>query len=485
LYRWLPWLLLAGVAGCGNLPQLRTASDPHATRCERAFDAVDQAVAAARVQDAESTRVPGFPYLRVSRFLASFRHELADTDWRAWTEAGLRLDRAARAVEVAQFDPETRIQLQTEIDTLTDCGTALRDRDLASPSRRAALAEAAVVPDDYATGLRVAGLYWLTRWPFAWGVQRYQAGVLQTFATPLAMLPLDGQWVRHAPAAGPAQDVASALARVQQAGARFQPLDPGDVSSVLAAHAPVFEVDEAVPEDRMGTVQLGAAGQPVVATDAATVYGRIAFTRFDGRVLPQAVYTAWFPARPKTGPLDLLGGEFDALVWRVTLSEDGRPLVYDSMHACGCYHQFFPTPRLAAREPPVSLDEWALVPQSLPMIDTGQRLRLRVASRTHYLLRVQIDEVNGVKAHDGALRRYTLRPEDELRSLSGPTGQTRSLYGPDGIVPGSERGERYLFWPMGVREPGAMRQWGRHATAFVGRRHFDDPALLDRYFRPR
>lgn len=26
------------------------------------------------------------------------------------------------------------------------------------------------------------------------------------------------------------------------------------------------------------------------------------------------------------------------------------------------------------------------------------------------------------------------------------------------------------------------RQWGRHATAFVGRRHFDDPLLLDRYF---
>jgi hypothetical protein len=49
-------------------------------------------------------------------------------------------------------------------------------------------------------------------------------------------------------------------------------------------------------------------------------------------------------------------------------------------------------------------------------------------------------------------------------------------------VPGSERGERWLFWPMGVPEPGAMRQWGRHATAFVGRRHFDDPWLLERYF---
>jgi hypothetical protein len=27
-----------------------------------------------------------------------------------------------------------------------------------------------------------------------------------------------------------------------------------------------------------------------------------------------------------------------------------------------------------------------------------------------------------------------------------------------------------------------MRQWGRHAVAFVGRRHFDDPLYMDRMF---
>jgi hypothetical protein len=56
------------------------------------------------------------------------------------------------------------------------------------------------------------------------------------------------------------------------------------------------------------------------------------------------------------------------------------------------------------------------------------------------------------------------------------------MFRPDGIVPGSGRGERFWFWPMGVPEAGSMRQWGRHATAFVGRRHFDDPGLLERYF---
>jgi len=39
-----------------------------------------------------------------------------------------------------------------------------------------------------------------------------------------------------------------------------------------------------------------------------------------------------------------------------------------------------------------------------------------------------------------------------------------------------------LFWPMGIDSPGAMRQWGRQPTAFVGRRHFDDADLLERRF---
>ena len=56
------------------------------------------------------------------------------------------------------------------------------------------------------------------------------------------------------------------------------------------------------------------------------------------------------------------------------------------------------------------------------------------------------------------------------------------MFGPDGLVAGTERGERFLFWPMGIRSAGAMRQWGRHATAFVGRRHFDDADLIERRF---
>lgn len=74
-------------------------------------------------------------------------------------------------------------------------------------------------------------------------------------------------------------------------------------------------------------------------------------------------------------------------------------------------------------------------------------------------------------------------PTDELRSLLRPGGGSASIFEPgDGLVAGTERPERFLFWPMGIASAGAMRQWGHHATAFVGRRHFDDADLLEKRF---
>ena len=99
-----------------------------------------------------------------------------------------------------------------------------------------------------------------------------------------------------------------------------------------------------------------------------------------------------------------------------------------------------------------------------------------IAARTHYIEQVAI--ARGAES----LVRYAFRPYDELRSLPRAGGASASVFGPDGLIAGTERLERFLFWPMGISSPGAMRQWGRHATAFVGRRHFDDADLLERRF---
>jgi hypothetical protein len=211
-----------------------------------------------------------------------------------------------------------------------------------------------------------------------------------------------------------------------------------------------------------------------------TVYWRLVHTLYAGQVLTQLVYTLWFPERPARGAFDILAGTLDGLVWRVTLAPDGEPVLHDSMHPCGCYHMFFPAPRAALKDLPAGNDEWAFVPAAAPALAEGQRLRLRVQSATHYLTGIAVDD--GARGGGSV---YTLRDEHELRALPLPQGGSRSLYGPDALVAGTQRAERFLFWPMGIPSAGAMRQWGHHATAFLGRRHFDDADLIERRFTLR
>jgi hypothetical protein len=191
--------------------------------------------------------------------------------------------------------------------------------------------------------------------------------------------------------------------------------------------------------------------------------------------LVQLIYTIWFSERPRESALDLLSGRLDGLVFRVTLDPKGLPLVYDTIHPCGCYHMFFPTARVAVKPSPQPGIEWAFVPAILPAVEPVHRIVISVASRSHYIVNLRFD--SGAR---GTVYRFS--DDDELRALPTIEGTTRSAFGPDGIVPGTERGERMLFWPTGVDDTGAMRQWGKHATAFLGRRHFDDPDLIERRF---
>jgi hypothetical protein len=228
---------------------------------------------------------------------------------------------------------------------------------------------------------------------------------------------------------------------------------------------------------------IGNVGTPAPQVDLAraVVYQRLAYTRYQGQTLLQLVYSVWFPERPRSSALDLLSGTLDSVVLRVTLDARGAPLLVDSIHSCGCYHMFFTTPRVTPRPAPQARMEWAFVAATLPTLSAGQRVRVRLASGSHYVVGLQ----PAAASEGGPFTPYTLLDDAPLRTLpvtDGPPGSTRSAFWPNGIVPGTERGERIVFWPMGIDSPGAMRQWGRQPTAFVGRRHFDDADLLELRF---
>ena len=457
------------------------------SQCDAWLVAIDGAVTRAGVNDAGAYRVPGFPYLRVDRFTASFAGQALDDEglFAAWAGAARALDRDGRDVELRNLPPAGLVEIGADTREAAAarteaCANELMASDLAQPTLRKLAIANAHVPDDYIDRNRLIGLYPLARPFFAAGVDQWHLEAIGAFRDYAANRLPRPDVMRYAPSAGmllSREDVAALLARAPRDHLGRVLPSPAELDRLFASYAPVFEVEFGGGFDAIGEIAWRTGAHPSVDTSRPVVYRRLAYTRYGGEVLPQLVYTAWFPERPSTSVVDILAGKLDGVVFRVTLSRDGSPLVYDSIHPCGCYHMFFPTARVRELPSPRPGDEWSFAPAPAPALEGAQRIVLHLQSRTHYLTGISADA-------DGTSVAYTFADDDSLRSLPLPGGGRRSIYGADGLVAGSERPERMLFWPMGVPSAGTMRQWGHNATAFLGRRHFDDADLIERRFAP-
>ncbi len=506
--------VLAGVVLVGCAAPVPSATGVRgAPGCDVFADAIDDAVRVAGTGDAQVSRVAGARWLRTDRFAASFADEALGPDARrAWLERLRDADADARRVEVANLPSPARDALAatarivpgspgtvtptgahatgspsapqaTPADAMhavaaavARCGRAEVDAVDADPGALARIRAAARVPDDYVGWQRALGVYPIAALPFAVGVRREEAATVAAFARHAGRVAAGTTVFAPRRPVGGAPD--GTIPPIPPRDALDVPrLDAAARAALLAAHAPLWALEGDGEDDRFGALVLGDDGRARVDPARPIVHSRIAFTRWEGRVRVQLVYAVWFPRRAPARALDPLAGHLDGVLLRLTLDETGRVAMVDSIHACGCWHVFVPVGPWRVRPPPVPGDEWALVPARLDAVPPGARVRVRLASRTHAL--EGIDVATSVPPTAAG---YTLVDDDALRTLPHPRGGTRSLYDPRGLVPGTERGERWLFWPMGVLEPGAMRQWGRHATAFVGRRHFDEADLLERRF---
>lgn len=465
-------LLLAGCATVGKPPAGDMLPD-----CRGLYREVDAAIERAGVRDHGPSLVDGFPYLRTTRLLASFRDGLTEPgQWAAWAGHMAALDAQARALELHNLSaPVPGRRNDTLPDELDLCRERLLAADLAQPERRAALRDAARVADDYVTWWRVAGLYPLTAIIVSANIEGWHAETRDTFSTPLTALQVAGGVVRWATPSATSLQAPLDPAQVDEILRRS--LDPlgipqpaaADLDRLFDTFAPVWEVDVADDDDRIGMLRWNSG--PVVDVAHPTLYRKVSHTRFGDRVLLQLNYIVWFPARSGN---DIYAGRLDGINWRVTLGPDGEPWLYDVIHNCGCYHEFFPGSHLRLRSDlPTGYFEPPLLPQAAP---EQRPLVLRIAHRHHLIQRIYHDPASPLAAQPMAWEDY-----DALRSLPADGGY-RSLFGEYGLIAGTERPERFILWPMGIRSPGAMRQWGHHATAFVGRRHFDDPFLIESLF---
>ncbi|HTY67390.1 MAG TPA: hypothetical protein VMH36_12115 [Alphaproteobacteria bacterium] len=461
-----------------------TSPVPVVQTCATWFAEADAAIDDAGVRDGEAYPIPGFLYLRANRFLASFRTEAqrSDSAFAAWEDSLRELDARTRGYELQNLPLHALAKLgarswQEAKAHADQCAATLRARDT-DPARRHELVERAQVPDDYSDWKRTVGLYPLVRIPFFQFAKGWEGDAKKLIEETESGQNPSEPMVRYQAAGNPASagDVAALLASVKRNALGIPEFSETEADTLFAAFAPVVDVETTGDYDRIGALQWGAHDVPEVDRSRPTIYRRLAFARYGDQTLVQVVYLLWFSERPDSSWLDPLSGRLDGLFFRVTLDPTGRPLVYDTIHPCGCYHMFFPTPLATPLPAPDQSVEWSFVPKTLPSLALPERIVIRVQSRTHYLMGIRPERS---AAADGVT--YALADDGLLRTLPTATG-VRSIYGRDGIVRGTERGERFATWPLGLEEAGSMREWGRHATALIGRRHFDDAALIEQRF---
>ena len=448
------------------------------------YENIESTLKEYRLNDPETVHINGFPHLRANRFLASMGDRATSNDAFAdWLEHMRQLDSMGKKLELANLPAWTKEQLVSKKpiagsfdNALELCGKRLNNFSLHAPAHKKILLEQAKVPDAYQRWKRIVGLYPLVRYVATSTIKRLHSELEASFKVPLEKLSKLGKLTRYGPPDNPML-TPEQLSAMMKASAS-NPLGIPNLTSLqlrqLFSHfAPVWEIDTRNDTDKIGAVVIGSNDQPQIDINLPTVYINHSYNRWHGNMLLQLIYQIWLPAREKTDILDLYGGSLDSVIWRVTLDTEGTPIAYDSIHACGCYYLLFPAKGYRAITPKDGAEP-VLSPKSITSIPPGQRLLLRLQSRTHYLQQVSLVQ----DAYESATHRYLFQDLGQLCSLQGPNGAKRSLYGQDGIIDASVRTERFLLWPFGIASPGAMRQWGTHAIAFIGRRHFDDPYLL-------
>lgn len=453
--RWplVPALLL--LAACAQRPA------PAVDDCSALFAAFHAATAARR--DAQQHRLKRFPGLRSDRTLAALGTELqTPAARRLWLQRLAANDRAASAVERDNLPAARRDATPAEA-ALETCRRRQIERLESDPRAFASAVADARVPSAYRRRARALGLYPLARPFYRRTIAAWQA------ESAARQAPADSAaWLTLRP---PESATAAPGALVHDALGLPQP-SAEQLERLFARHAPQLRIEQRGPGDRPGAPYFAADGRRLfVHTPAAFL--QHGWSRLDGRWHLQLVYQWWFRERPAQGWPDIYAGALDGLLWRATLDARGNALLYDAIHPCGCWHAFFlPADSPLRFRQPAGEEQR----QARRLAHSGgQAPTLWLGAGEHALLWVDGRDSPWPAAV------YRFAALDELRSLPHPEGR-RSLYGRDGLVPGTRRLERWLLWPSGVRSPGAMRQWGRHATAFVGEAHFDDPDLLGRYF---
>jgi hypothetical protein len=302
----------------------------------------------------------------------------------------------------------------------------------------------------------------------------------------------------------PAEDHPQSPAQLQSAGpqelvAYYAPIfvqQRVDTKAQRHPYPPEYdEIGEArIRRDDKGKLKAVVGGPP-------RVYAIYEKRPINGHDHVQLTYTAWYPAHPRMKMIDLEEADIDSCVVRATLGADQRPLFYETIAACGCFHKVF-------------VERW-LEDGAAAAFGAPEKGKKYCVERT---LKGEIDwEVAGVideprdrparpvaflKAGDHKVlgvgsaarlrpspgadtRPYELADYSELYALPVEGSRDRAPFfdlGQGGKVYGAQRKERFIFSFVGVDGAGQPRALDEIKMHF-DQSAWSDPTIYDKYLR--
>ncbi|MDY6903346.1 MAG: hypothetical protein SWH61_01550 [Thermodesulfobacteriota bacterium] len=465
---------------------------------ERFLNLLDEAVAEEDVGNASVGTIAGFPYLRVDRFLAGVPPLLSfDDEKSCWARWVLEKGIVTREKEIACLSPDAQKRLASAAGTTPDpaslsrhmntCAISMFTNDQSREGFFEAVTEAAEVPGEYVTSLRIAGAYPLTSLPVVLLTRKAHKRMRQWHQQQADDIPVHGKLVHYRCVgatilnAGDADAVKKRIAKTADNALSVPRPDSVDVLILARAFAPVLIQDETGPNDRIGRI-VWRNGEIAVDTDTPVVYYYLTNAFYRDRPIVQINYAAWYPARKGGESPWIEQGRIDGLTIRISLDSRGVPFMVDMMNNCGCYHFFMPRKGVVKAIKPKRFTIDAFIPRELPAEFPEKRLTVQMNTGWHQVRHIDTSPpANAGEADNGAVP-YTLLPYDFLETLPKTGGTCESMFDNKGIVKGSGRIEPLLLFPMGIPKVGSMRQRGNHALKLVGREHFSDPRLFDNNF---
>jgi hypothetical protein len=478
---YFPILFLLLIAGCGTLQTSRIPWEAERpSECQTLFERLDAAVIKKGVRDAGEAPVAGFPYLRANRFTASLAGRLPDAGAEtAWMEWMRQSDLAARKKEIGNLPDDAVNSLAAGREDLFvragTCSKELYDYDRTQPAFFEVLKSRVAVPGEYSTILRMLGLYPLVTIP----EYKINEGVREQFrswyGTPYEKLPVEGTLRAYRPPPGQGRDARDIITASRHNPLNIPMPSADEVRELAMRYAPVIIQDEAAPYDRVGRIAW-KGDELTVDGQKPAVYYYLAHARIKGDAVLQINYVFWYPARAGNLAPAIEHGHLDGLTLRLSFDGQGRLFMIDLMNNCGCYHAFIPAKNRVDRTIQRYYPSDPFAPQWLPEIASGQLLAVRILSGWH-----QVQRLLAIAPPPEA-GPYDLLPYETLESLPLVDGRNASVFDNRGIAKGSERVERFVFFPTGIPYIGSMRQRGHHAITLSEQTYFDEPGLFEYYF---